>query len=82
MDYGAYKAVKELGIELAINTMGDYLRSWGFNTQKSKKKASKQCSKKVQIWLDQEHPLIKVQANGTNRKCSPSAVGKGHWLGD
>ena len=37
------KAVKELierelGIVLVVNTMGDYLRSWGFSPQKPKKK--------------------------------------------
>ena len=61
------KAVKELierefGITLAINTMGDYLRSWGFSPQKPKKKAYEQCSKKVQLWLDQEYPAIKERA--------------------
>ena len=55
------KAVKELverefGIVLAVNTMGDYLRSWGFSPQKPKKKAYEQCSKKVQKWLEQEYP--------------------------
>ena len=38
------KAVKELverefGVVLAINTMGDYLRKWGFTPQKPKKMA-------------------------------------------
>src|SRR5690554_5937442 len=61
------KAVKELierefGITLAINTMGDYLRSWGFSPQRPKKKAYEQCSKKVQLWLDQEYPAIKERA--------------------
>ena len=53
---------KEFGITLAINTMGDYLRSWGFSPQKLKKKAYEQCSKKVQLWLDQEYPAIKERA--------------------
>ena len=61
------KAVKELverefGIILAISTMGDYLRSWGFSPQKPKKRAYEQCSKKVQLWLDQEYPAIKERA--------------------
>lgn len=61
------KAVKELveqefGIKLAINTMGDYLRSWGFSPQKPKKKAYEQNPKAVQKWLDEEYPLIKKQA--------------------
>jgi len=69
LDYGLWtrKAVKELvereyGIILAINTMGDYLRSWGFSPQKPKKQAYEQCSKKVQQWLDLTYPLIKERA--------------------
>ena len=65
------KAVKELverefGIVLAINTMGDYLRSWGFSPQKPKKKAYEQSSKKVQKWLEEEYPTIKKQAKKEN----------------
>ena len=61
------KAVKELverelGVVLAVNTMGDYLRSWGYSPQKPKKKAYEQCSKKVQFWLDHEYPTIKERA--------------------
>ncbi len=61
------KAVKELverefGIKMAINTMGDYLRSWGFTPQKPKKKAYEQNPKAVQKWLDEEYPSIKQKA--------------------
>jgi transposase len=61
------KAIKELveqefGIVLAVRTMGDYLRRWGFTPQKPKKMAYEQCSVKVQKWLDQEYPAIKAQA--------------------
>ena len=61
------KAVKELverefGIVLAITTMGDYLRKWGFSPQKPKKRAYEQCSKAVQKWLDTEYPEIKSRA--------------------
>lgn len=69
LDYALWtrKAVKELverefGVVLAINTMGDYLRSWGFSPQKPKKLAYEQCPKKVQKWLDQEYPAIKERA--------------------
>ncbi len=61
------KAVKELikrelNIELAINTTGDYLRSWGYSPQKPKKKAYEQNSKAVQKWLEEEYPIIKERA--------------------
>lgn len=69
LDYALWtrKAVKELverefGVILAINTMGDYLRKWGFTPQKPKKKAYEQCPKKVQKWLDEEYPAIQKRA--------------------
>jgi transposase len=69
LDYALWtrKAVKELverefGVVLAINTMGNYLRSWGFTPQKPKKRAYEQCPKKVQKWLDEEYPAIKERA--------------------
>ena len=65
------KAVKELvekqfGIIVAINTMGDYLRKWGFTPQKPKKMAYEQCPKKVQKWLEEEYPTIKEEAKKEN----------------
>jgi transposase len=65
------KAVKELverefGVLLAINTMGDYLRRWGFTPQKPKKKAYEQCPKKVQKWLDEDYPAIQKRAKEEN----------------
>jgi transposase len=61
------KAVKELverefGVVLAINTMGDYLRSWGYSPQKPKKKAYEQNPKAVQKWIEYEYPAIKDRA--------------------
>lgn len=66
-----HKAVKELverefGIVLSINTMGDYLRKWGFTPQKPKKMTYGQCPKKVQKWLNEEYPAIKEQAKQEN----------------
>ena len=65
------KAVKELvlrefGIELAINTMGDYLRAWGYSPQKPKKKAYEQSSKSVKKWLTEEYPSIVKKAKDEN----------------
>ena len=73
LDYALWtrKAVKELverefGVVLAINTMGDYLRKWGFTPQKPKKMAYEQCPKKVQKWLDEEYPAIQKRAKEEN----------------
>ena len=53
---------REFGVVLAINTMGDYLRKWGFSPQRPMKQAYEQCSKKVQKWLEEEYPKIKQKA--------------------
>lgn len=61
------KAVKDLikrtyKINIAIRTMGDYLKSWGFTPQKPKKKAYEQNSKAVNKWLEEDYPKIIQQA--------------------
>ena len=53
---------RELGVKLAVNTVGDYLRSWGFSPQKPKKRAYEQNQKAVQKWLDEDYPAIKEKA--------------------
>jgi transposase len=65
------KAVKELverefGIVVAINTMGDYLRKWGFTPQKPKKRAYEQNPKAVQKWMNEEYPAIVKKAKDEN----------------
>ena len=73
LDFGLWtrKAVKELverelGIVLAINTMGDYLRKWGYTPQKPKKRAYEQNSKAVNTWLETDYPQIKERAKLEN----------------
>jgi len=61
------KAVKDLikrtyKIDIAIRTMGDYLKNWGFTPQKPKKKAYEQNSKAVKKWLEEDYPKIIQQA--------------------
>jgi len=61
------KAIKDLikreyNTDVAIRTMGDYLKSWGFSPQKPKKKAYEQNSKAVNKWLTEEYPLIVKKA--------------------
>lgn len=69
LPYGLWtrKAVKELiemkfGIHVAIRTMGEYLKRWGFTPQKPKKKAYEQNSVAVSKWLKEEYPKIEEQA--------------------
>lgn len=61
------RAVKELikqryHIDIAITTVGEYLRSWGFTPQRPKKRAYERQPKQVQKWLDETYPQIKKQA--------------------
>ena len=61
------KAIKDLikrtyKIDIAIRTMGDYLKRWGFTPQKPKKKAYEQNSKSINKWLKYEYPKIMQQA--------------------
>lgn len=65
------KAVKELierefGIQIAINTTGDYLRKWGFSPQKPKKKAYEQRPAEVKKWLEESYPAIVKKAKQEN----------------
>lgn len=53
---------REFQIKLALTTMGDYLRKWGFSPQKPKKRAYEQSPAKVQKWLDEEYPAIEQRA--------------------
>ena len=57
---------RELGIDIAVTTTGDYLRKWGFTPQKPKKKAYEQNPKKVQEWLAEEYPAIQKRAKEEN----------------
>lgn len=57
---------RELGIVMAITTMGEYLRHWGFTPQKPTKRAYEQSSVKVQAWLNNDYPLIKQRAQREN----------------
>lgn len=69
MDYALWtrKAVLELikqetEIDIAIRTVGEYLKRWGMSPQKPAKRAYEQNPKAEQRWLDEEYPEIKVRA--------------------
>ena len=61
------EAVSELvwqrfGIRLAVRTMGDYLRNWGFTPQKPKHRAYEQDPEEVRRWRETKYPKIRRQA--------------------
>jgi len=53
-------------VKIAIRTIGDYLKRWGFTPQKPIKRAYEQCPKTVQKWLDETYPKIKARASLEN----------------
>ena len=53
---------QELGIELPVRTMGEYLKRWGFTPQKPIKRADEQRPEAVKQWLDEQYPTIAQRA--------------------
>ena len=61
------EAVRELirsryGIELALTTVGQYLKRWGFTPQKPVQRAFEQNPAAVARWLEREYPAIEARA--------------------
>jgi transposase len=50
------------GIELALTTVGDYLRRWGFTPQRPVKRALERQDAKIRAWLEPGDPKIAVRA--------------------
>ena len=53
---------KELGISLAVRTVGLYLERWGFTVKQPSRHARLQDPEEVQPWLDQTYPAIEERA--------------------
>jgi transposase len=49
-------------VRIAIRTIGDYMKRWGFTPQKPMKRAYEKSPKAVQKWLDETYPEIKKRA--------------------
>lgn len=49
-------------IRVAIRTVGNYLRDWGFTVQKPVRRAYEQNRTAVQRWLDEEYPALQRRA--------------------
>lgn len=54
--------LQETGADLAIRTVGDYLKRWGMTPQKPQKRAYEQRSPEVKKWLESEYPEIQRKA--------------------
>ena len=53
---------QEFGIELPIRTLGEYLKRWGFTSQKPIRRAYEQSPAAVKAWLDDDYPTIAERA--------------------
>jgi transposase len=53
---------REYKIDIPLRTLSDYLRRWGFSSQKPARRAYEQQGAKVKHWLDEEYPAILKQA--------------------
>ena len=53
---------QEIGEELPLSTVGDYLKKWKFTSKKPIKRAYERKDEKTKDWLEEEYPKIKVQA--------------------
>lgn len=54
---------REFGIELAEDTVGRYLRAWGFSPQKPMRRAYEQSDEAVRRWLQERYPEIVRRAH-------------------
>jgi transposase len=53
---------KQVGIDMPIRTVGEYLNRWGFTPQKPAKRAYEQRPEAVQKWMDNDYPEIADRA--------------------
>lgn len=53
-------------VRIAVRTIGDYMKRWGFTPQKPIKRAYEKSPKAVQEWLDHTYPEIKARAKKEN----------------
>ena len=58
--------LQELGIELNVRTVGNYLKRWGMTPQKPQKRAYEQRASEVKAWLEESYPEIKRRAKKEN----------------
>lgn len=53
---------QELGVDIPIRTVGEYLKRWGYTPQKPIKRAYERDDKKVEAWLKKDYPEIEARA--------------------
>ena len=59
---------KLTGVNLTRQTVGRYLRAWGWTRKKPTKRWREQNAQRVQAWLDEEYPKIQARARKEGAK--------------
>jgi transposase len=54
--------VREFGVEVGEDTVGRYLRAWGFSPQKPMRRAYEQSDEAVRGWLEERYPELEKRA--------------------
>jgi transposase len=52
----------ECGVRLAVRTVGQYLKRWGYTAKKPRRHARKQIPAEVQHWVEETYPKIEQRA--------------------
>lgn len=53
---------RRFGIKMAVRSVGNYLKKWGFTPQKPLRRAYERQDRAVKIWLEETYPKIAVRA--------------------
>jgi transposase len=53
---------RQLGIRLAVRTVGEYLRRWGYTAKKPRRHARAQDPEEIREWLENTYPAIEKRA--------------------
>lgn len=57
---------RRFGIKMAVRSVGNYLKRWGFTPQKPLRRAYERQDKAVKVWLEETYPMIAARAKLEN----------------
>jgi transposase len=69
---------RELGIAMAVRTVGEYLKRWGYTAKRPRRHARKQDPEEIRQWLEETYPAIEKQAQEQDAEihwCDETGVG-------
>jgi transposase len=53
---------RECGVRLAVRTVGEYLKRWGYTAKKPRRHARRQDPEEVRQWLEETYPALEQRA--------------------